>query len=607
MAMDGHGGRMGRAFLTEEEKANRPKVTPELLKRVFSYLLPYWKQMLLVFTAILISSVFSLAPTVLTGKIIDDGLIGRNFRMLVTLILLSLGVTLGANLIGVLESYLNTWIAQHITFDMRNKMYRHLLKMSQRFFTSSNQGDIITRMTSDISGVQQIITGTFSSILSNSITLIVALAAMYQKDWRLATLGVAVIPLFVIPTRSAGKTRWTLTREAQNCSDEMNGILNETLSVSGQLLVKLFGKEDVEYERYKGVNERMVKLNIKEGMAGRWFRVALSTFSSIGPMLLYLVGGLLIMKKDSTITVGDITVFVALLGRMYGPVNQLLNIQVDWIRSMAMFTRIFEYYDMPLEIENPEPALIPEKEAKGQVEFLNVDFSYSPERKILNDVSFSLKEGDCVAIVGPSGSGKSTLINLIPRLYDVSSGSVSFDGVDVRKLDLSYLRKNIGIVSQETYLFNGTIRENLLYAKPDASESELIEACKTANIYDFISSQEKGFDSFVGNRGLKLSGGEKQRLSIARVLLKDPALLIFDEATSALDSISEKKIQDAIDPLIESRTSILIAHRLSTILAADEILVLKDGRIVERGVHEELVKAGGVYTELYNTQFRHSK
>ncbi len=604
MAMDGHGGRMGRAFLTEEEKANRPKVTPELLKRVFSYLLPYWKQMLLVFTAILISSVFSLAPTVLTGKIIDDGLIGRNFRILVTLILLSLGVTLGANLIGVLESYLNTWIAQHITFDMRNKMYRHLLKMSQRFFTSSNQGDIITRMTSDISGVQQIITGTFSSILSNSITLIVALAAMYQKDWRLATLGVAVIPLFVIPTRSAGKTRWTLTREAQNCSDEMNGILNETLSVSGQLLVKLFGKEDVEYERYKGVNERMVKLNIKEGMAGRWFRVALSTFSSIGPMLLYLVGGLLIMKKDSTITVGDITVFVALLGRMYGPVNQLLNIQVDWIRSMAMFTRIFEYYDMPLEIENPEPALIPEKEAKGQVEFLNVDFSYSPERKILNDVSFSLKEGDCVAIVGPSGSGKSTLINLIPRLYDVSSGSVSFDGVDVRKLDLSYLRKNIGIVSQETYLFNGTIRENLLYAKPDASESELIEACKTANIYDFISSQEKGFDSFVGNRGLKLSGGEKQRLSIARVLLKDPALLIFDEATSALDSISEKKIQDAIDPLIESRTSILIAHRLSTILAADEILVLKDGRIVERGVHEELVKAGGVYTELYNTQFR---
>jgi ATP-binding cassette subfamily B protein len=289
---------------------------------------------------------------------------------------------------------------------------------------------------------------------------------------------------------------------------------------------------------------------------------------------------------------------------MYGPVNQLLNIQVDWIRSMAMFTRIFEYYDMPLEIENPEPALLPEKEAKGQVEFLNVDFSYSPERKILNDVSFSLKEGDCVAIVGPSGSGKSTLINLIPRLYDVSSGSVSFDGVDVRKLDLSYLRKNIGIVSQETYLFNGTIRENLLYAKPDASESELIEACKTANIYDFISSQEKGFDSFVGNRGLKLSGGEKQRLSIARVLLKDPALLIFDEATSALDSISEKKIQDAIDPLIESRTSILIAHRLSTILAADEILVLKDGRIVERGVHEELVKAGGVYTELYNTQFR---
>ncbi len=599
----GHGGGRGGRYLTEEEKAAAPKVTKELILRIFSYLKPYWKQMLLVLAAILVSSIFTLAPSVLTGRIIDEGLIARDMEALIRLILLSLAVTFAANLIGVLESYLNTWIAQHITFDMRNKMYRHLQKMSQRFFTTNNQGDIITRMTSDIDGVQRTITSTMTSILSNVITLTVAVVVMYRENWILATVGVLIIPLFVIPTRRVGKTRWDLTRESQECNDEINGILNETLSVSGQQLVKLFGKEQAEYEKYESANKKMIGLNIRESMAGRWFMVAISTFASIGPMLLYLVGGILMMKYDSTLTVGDITVLVALLGKMYGPVNQLLNIQVDWIRSMAMFTRIFDYYDMPVEIESPPDAVIP-KEATGRVDFEHVEFYYEPERKILKDVNFSLESGHSVAIVGPSGSGKSTMINLIPRMYDVTGGCVKFEGVDVRKIDLEWLRRNIGIVSQETYLFNGTIRENLLYANPDATEDDLIEACRKANIYDFIEKQELGLDTMVGNRGLKLSGGEKQRISIARVLLKDPALLVFDEATSALDSISENKIQEAIDPLIASRTSILIAHRLSTILAADEILVVKDGEIVERGEHEVLVEKGGVYTELYETQFK---
>ena len=589
--------------MTEEEKANRPKVTGALLKRVFAYLRPYWKQFILILCAIGVSSLLALYPSVLTGRIVDALAEKRGVGILVKLILLSFGVTLGSSLIGVGQNYLNSWIAQHITFDMRNKMYAHLQKMSQRFFTTSNQGDIITRMTSDISGVQSVITGTFTSILSNSITLIAALAVMYRRNWMLATLGVLVIPLFVIPSRRAGKTRWSLTRESQACNDEINGILNETLSVSGQMLVKLFGKEDYEYSRYKEVNGRMIKLNIKESMAGRWFFMIIQTFSSIGPMLLYLVGGILMMNYGQDITVGDITVMVALLGRMYGPVNQLLNIQVEWIRSMALFTRIFEYFDLPVEIENAPDAIAPAS-ADGSVEFSHVNFSYDAERQILHDVSFTLKAGRSIAIVGPSGSGKSTIINLIPRLYDCQEGAVLFGGTDVKKLDLGFLRRNVGIVSQETYLFNGTIRENLLYAKPDAAEEELIAACQKANIYDFILKQEKGLDAMVGNRGLKLSGGEKQRLSIARVLLKNPALLIFDEATSALDSISEAKIQEAIEPIIQERTSILIAHRLSTILAADEILVVKDGRIVERGVHADLVKAGGVYTELYETQFK---
>lgn len=600
MAMGMRG--MNRGFLTEEEKANRPKVTFALLKRIFSYLIPYWKQMILIFVFIILSSIMGLLPSVLTGRIIDEGLINRDMKMLITLILVSLGVTLGANLIRVGESFLNNWIAQHITFDMRNKMYSHLQRMSQKFFTSNNQGDIITRMTSDISGVERVVTSTFTSILSNTITLIIAIVIMFKENWILAGVGILVIPLFTIPTRWAGKTRWELTQDAQECNDEINGILNETLSVSGQLLVKLFGKEEYEYNRYKNVNQKMIKLNIKESMAGRWFMVIINTFSSVGPMLLYLVGGILMMKYNSSLTVGDITVLVALLGKMYGPVNSLLNIQVEWIRAMALFTRIFEYFDMPIEIKNKENPIIPKK-VEGNIKFKNVEFSYNEERKILKDINFELKSGDCIALVGPSGSGKSTIANLIPRLYDVCNGTITFDGEDVRDIDLTWLREQIGIVSQETYLFNGTIRENLLYAKPDATDEELMEACEKANIADFILNQEKGLDAVVGNRGLKLSGGEKQRLSIARVLLKDPALLIFDEATASLDSISEKKIQDAINPIIDSRTSILIAHRLSTILAADEILVIKDGVIAERGVHADLVKAGGTYAELYETQF----
>ena len=597
------GGPRGSQFMTDEEKEQAPRVTKALLLRVFSYLKPYWKQLILVLICLVASSAFAILPSILTGKIIDEGLIGRNLSKLIYFILLSLGVTFASNLIGVGQSYINTWIAQHITYDMRNNMFSHLQKMSQHFFTSNNQGDIITRMTSDIDGVERVVTGTFSSILSNSITLIIAIIAMFQKNWLLALIGIAVTPLFVIPTRRAGKTRWMLTREAQECNDEINGILNETLSVSGQLLVKLFGKEQQEQERYEGVNRRMIKLHIRESMAGRWFFVVLSTFTSIGPMLLYFVGGLLIMKYNSSLTVGDITVLVALLGRLYGPVNSLLNVQVDWIRSMALFTRIFEYMDLPVEIENAPDAIEP-KAAAGNVTFEHVNFSYDKERQILKDVTFDLKSGHSVAIVGPSGSGKSTIINLIPRLYDVDEGAVLFDGIDVRKLDLGFLRRQVGVVSQETYLFNGSIRDNLLYARPDATEADMIEACQRANIYDFISAQEDGLDTMVGNRGLKLSGGEKQRISIARVLLKDPALLIFDEATSALDSISESKIQEAIDPIVKSRTSILIAHRLSTILAADEILVVKDGEIVERGTHQDLVGLGGVYTELYNTQFK---
>ncbi|MDR0445671.1 MAG: ABC transporter ATP-binding protein/permease, partial [Oscillospiraceae bacterium] len=594
--------RGARGFLTPEEKLNRPKITAALLKRIFSYLVPYLPQLLLVMTAIVVSSFFSIYPSILTGGMVDaiannpvriSGPVGAAiraiagndaFRILLTLIGASFALFVVSNLISIGQSYLNAWIAQHITFDMKNSLYGHLQKMSHRFFSTSKQGDIITRMTSDADGVQQTITGTLTQIISNSSTLIIALVAMYRKNWILATVGVIMVPFFVIPTKTVGKKRWALTRQSQEKNDEINQILNETLSVSGQMLVKLFTAEEREYKKYYAANKARVALSIRESMVGRWFMFVIGTFTNIGPMLIYLVGGLLILRQDSNLTVGDVTIMVSLLSRLYMPVNSLLNIQVDLIRSMALFTRLFDYFDMKLEIENAPDAIVPAG-VRGDIRFENVTFSYEPEKQILNDISFDVPAGRSVAIVGPSGAGKSTIISLIPRLYDVTGGAVLVDGTDIRKIDLGFLRRSVSVVNQDTYLFNGTIRENLLYAKEDASEDELISACRDANIHDFIASLPNGYDTVIGNRGVKLSGGERQRLSIARAILKDTKILILDEATSSLDSISESLIQDAIDPLLRGRTSIIIAHRLSTIMSADEILVIRDGVIVERGTH----------------------
>ena len=599
----GRGGGPAQPF-TEEEKKNAPKLTWPLLKRVFGYLLPYWPKLTLVFVCIVASSGLSLMPSLLLGRIVDEGLIGGNLNMLLKLIGASFGVLVLSNLISVFESWLNVWVAQHITFDMRNKMFGHLLRMSHRFFSSSRQGEIITRMTSDIEGVQTVISGTLTDLLKNLILVILAVIAMYKTNWILATAGILIVPLLILPTKRVGKKRWDITYRAQAKSDEINQILSETLSVSGQMLVKLFTMENTEYGKYERVNAEMTNLKIKERMAGRWFRASLGTLTSTGPLVIYLAGGLLLLKYGSAnLTVGGITVMVALLERLYRPVNMLLNMQVDVIRSMAIFARIFEYYDMPLEIENRPGAVSPDR-VDGLVEYKNVFFRYNEDTPLLRDISFTVEPGRSVAIVGSSGAGKSTIINLLPRLFDVVDGEILLDGRDIRDIDLAWLRSNIGLVTQDTYLFNGTIKENLLYAVPDADEESVIKACREANIHDFIVSLPNGYDTEVGNRGIKLSGGERQRLSIARVILKNPGLVILDEATSALDSISESLIQDAIGPLLKGKTSLVIAHRLSTIMACDEILVVSGGRLAERGSHAELLELNGVYREFYETQFR---
>ncbi len=596
--------RQPRGILTDEEKANMPKVTKGLIVRILSYLKPYRIQFLFVFLAILLSAVVGLFPSIITGRIVDQALVGEDLAYLIRLLLAAFGALVVSQAIGIAESYINAWISQRIIYDMKNQMYRHLEYMPHAFFTTEKQGDIITRMNTDISGVSQVISGTLSSIVSNIATVVTTLVALFSLNWKLAIVGIVVIPILIIPTRAVGKSRYKALTESQEKNDEMNQIINETLSVSGSLLVKLFTREEKEYKNFVRVNEEVTHYALKEQRSGKWFRVIMGIFTQVGPLLIYFAGGLLIIDHlDTTLTVGTVTAVVALVNRLYRPVESLLNIQVDFTRSLALFSRIFDYLDRENTIKSPPEGKKPDMDQKDIV-YDHVRFGYNEDTTILTDVNFTVPGGRMYAVVGPSGSGKSTVVNLIPRLYDVWAGSVSVAGVDVRDFDLEYLRRNIGVVTQETYLFNGTILDNLKYARDDATMDDIEQACRIANIHDFIVSQPDGYDTKVGNRGLKLSGGEKQRLSLARVILKDPRILILDEATSALDSISENSIQQALETMMQGRTSIVIAHRLSTILKADCILVIKDGVICEQGTHEELLKLGGVYRELYETQFR---
>lgn len=598
-------GRGPRGFLTEEEKLNRPKVTKALLLRILGYLKPYKWQFIAVFAALIVSAVLGLFPSVITGKIVDAIVSdSRNIKQLLQLVVLAFVVLSAAQVISVLEQYINSWISQKIIYDMRNQMYDHLQHMPHAFFTNEKQGDIITRMNSDINGVSSVISVMLTSLVSNVLTVATCVFYLFYTDWRLAVVGLVVLPLLILPTKSVGKKRWELVSEAQEKQDELNQHVDETLSVSGSMLVKLFTKEKVEYGKFRKINNETTKITIREQRAGSWFHVFLGMFIQIAPLLIYFAGGFLIISNtDKGLTVGDISVVVALVNRLYQPVRQLLDLQVDFVRSLALFNRIFEYFDRKCDIENPENPIKPPLD-NCTVEFKDVHFAYETGREVLKGVSFFVPNGQMYAIVGTSGAGKSTVIGMIPRLYDVTGGSVAVAGTDVRDFDLAYLRTNIGIVTQDTYLFNGTILENLLYAKPGAAMEEIENACKTANIYDFINSLPDKFNTLVGNRGLKLSGGEKQRVSIARVVLKNPKILILDEATSSLDSISENLIQSALNNVMNGRTSIVIAHRLSTVIAADKIMVLENGVITETGTHDELLLKSDKYRLLYETQFK---
>lgn len=593
----GFGGKM--RFAREEDKDI--KITKEILFRIFKYFKPFWKQMILAIILLFIVSVLGLVPPIMTKNIIDKALPEKSMYLLVIFILACIVATVLKELVSVGQNYINTWISKHIIYNMKNEMYKHLQSMSMNFFSLSKPGEITTRMTSDIEGIQDIFKTTIVNALSSILTLITTMIALFAMNWKMAIISMLILPVFILPTRRVGKYRWRVALDSQEKLSELNQLIQETLSVSGAILMKIFTKEKESYDEFKSTNKKVITLQIKETLAGRWFFMTMSIFTTLGPMIIYLYGGYLFMQDKMSI--GEIVAFVTLLDRLYKPVTQLSNIHIDVTRSLALFQRIFDYFDMEEESKDKEKAINLEN-ISGNIEFEDVCFSYKNNIEVLHNINFSIKPGTMTALVGASGVGKTTVTNLIPRLYEVSKGSIKIDGYDTRDITLDSLRKQIGIVMQEPYLFNDTIEANLRYGREDATYEEIIDACKASYIHDFIMSLPDNYKTIVGNRGIKLSGGEKQRISIARVILKNPKIIILDEATSALDSVSEMYIQKALVPLLKGRTSIVIAHRLSTILSSDNILVFEDGRIVQSGKHKELLDEGGLYKKLYDTQFR---
>jgi ATP-binding cassette, subfamily B, bacterial len=577
------------------------KLERDDLRRILGCLAPKWGMSLLILLCIAVSALLGLIPPLLIRRIIDHAIPAHRGVELNWLVAGMIAIPLVTGLIGVWQNYLVTVMGQGVMFDLRNRMYAHLMRQSLRFFTNTRSGEILSRLQNDVGGVQGVVTGTLVSLVANSFMVASTLIVIFGMDWRLSLIAVAVLPMFILPTRQVGRIRKRISKETQERLAELTAAVQETLSVSGYLLARLFGAQDFELRRFSGKAGAVRDLQIRQGMAGRWFLMWILMFASVGPALIYLFGGHEAIA--GRLTVGTIVAFVTYLGRLYMPASALVNVHVDVMSAVALFRRIFEYLDLPVELAEPaHPVRL--AQPRGELKFEGVWMGYAEGAWTLEDISFEASPGQMVALVGPSGGGKTTLTYLASRLYDPGRGRVTFDGVDLRELSLADLARWTAKVTQETTLTHATVEENLRYAKPDATREELERACRLAQVEDVIAALPEGYATLVGERGYKLSGGERQRLAIARVLLREPRLLILDEATSSLDSRSEALIQQALVPLLEGRTSLVIAHRLSTILKADLILVMDHGRIVERGTHAELIERGGLYARLHAQQFQ---
>ncbi len=595
--MAGHGLMWSNIYQPETPKVKR-RVN---WKRMGALFAPYWRQQATVLACIVAVSAIGLVPGFIIAHIIDAAIPHHNLAELAIDVGIILASALIAAGIGVLQGYLNSVVGEGIMRDIRTSLVGHLHRMPLNFFTGTKTGEIMNRVSNDVDNVDNVVTGTLTTIVTNVVTIATTLVAMFVWNWRLALISVIIVPLMILPLGPVGRRMYAIRKKTREKRDEIESITQETLSISGITLIKSFAREAFERARFYTVGTRLMQLEIDLAMVGRWFIASVTAMVVVGPALVWFGGGWLAIATG--LQVGVIVAFVSFIqGRLYGPAAALAGIQVQIVSALAVFERIFEYLDMTTEEYDP-PGAIALPEVTGEIAFENVEFSYDGTREVLDDISFHVRPGEVAAFVGPSGAGKTTITQLVPRFYDPQSGRVLIDGYDLRGVTLDSLRRDIGIVTQETYLFHDTIANNLRYGKPDASDAELDASVRAANIADFIAALPNGYQTVVGERGHKLSGGERQRLAIARVLLKDPRILILDEATSSLDYENEAAIQKALDVVMRGRTSLVIAHRLSTVLTADVIFVVDRGRIVESGRHATLLARGGLYSRLYRTQF----
>jgi ATP-binding cassette, subfamily B, bacterial len=600
------GGPAGRLMWSSRYSPERPRIgKPVNWPRVGAFFLPYWRAELMTIACILAAAGLGLLPPLFTRYLIDDAIPSGAMQNVLIGVGGMIGAALLAGLIGVYQGYLNSLVGEGIMRDIRTTMVAHLHRMPLSFFTNTKTGEIMNRVSSDVDNIDNIVTGTFVTILTNIAMIVTTIVTILILDWRLALLSLVVIPLMILPLSPIGRRMYGIRKQTRERRDEIQSLTQETLSISGITLMKSFVREPFEKARFNTSASRLMDLEIRLAMVGRWFMGAVNAMVTVGPALVWVGGAWLAIHGG--LTVGTIVAFVAYFGRLYGPASALAGVQVQVVSALAVFERIFDYLDMPVEGGREEADAVELPRVRGDVEFKAVTFAYDPARPVLQDVSFRIAAGQTAAFVGPSGAGKTTITNLVPRFYQPESGAVLIDGIDVRSVTLASLRRDIGIVAQETYLFHDTIAANLRYGSLEASDAEMIAAAKAASIHDFIAALPSGYQTMVGERGHKLSGGERQRLAIARVLLRDPRILILDEATSSLDSHNEAMIQSALEELMRGRTSLVIAHRLSTILKADVIFVVEGGRILESGTHAVLLARGGPYARLYREQFRNQE